>query len=68
MFPVFVTIGAGGIGFTVILKFGETIPSPQELTPCTVMFPETAFGVKSTVIEFVLLPLTIRTPNGTVQL
>jgi hypothetical protein len=62
-----VTTGLAGIGFTVTAKLGDTIPFPQELVPITVMIPEAAVGVKSTVMERVFAPPTIFTPVGTVH-
>jgi hypothetical protein len=67
MYPVFVTTGIGGIGLTVTGKFGDTVPFPQELVPRTVMLPETAEGLKLTVMELVFPPLTMLAPAGTVQ-
>jgi len=44
------------------------VPSPQVLLcPFTLMVPETAFVLKSTVTEFVPLPVVIDAPNGNVH-
>ena len=52
---------------TVTFKSGDGAPFPQELVPKTLIIPDTAESVKSTIIVLVLLPLTMITPAGKVQ-
>ena len=52
-----------GNGFIVSGKVEEG-PSPQELFPITVIFPETAINEAFTVTEFVPFPETIVIPEG----
>ncbi|MBK9223597.1 MAG: hypothetical protein IPO23_01200 [Flavobacterium sp.] len=62
-----ILVGAIESVFTVTGKLAEIIPLPQAFVPCTVMFPDTADVLKSTVIAFELLPDVIVAPEGKVQ-
>ena len=64
-YPFAVTTGVGGMGETATFNPEEVVPEPQEFVPITVMSPVSE--PKSTVTEFVFVPLAIEAPGGTVQ-
>jgi hypothetical protein len=53
---------------TVTGNGGEGFPVLHVSEPVTIIFPETAFMEKLTVIEFVPVPLVIVTPGGRFQI
>ena len=58
---------AAGTGFRLIVKLAETGPLPHALVPLTVITPALAEVAKLTVMELVLLPDAMVTPDGNVQ-
>jgi hypothetical protein len=45
--------------FTVMAKFGDPVPFPQELCPVTVKFPEVAVAENEMVIDELPLPVMV---------
>ena len=60
-------VGAVEEVFTATAK-ADNVPGPQPLIPSTVMLPEVAPPLKSTVMAFVFVPEAIVAPAGNTQL